>query len=83
MSEASTMRPGLICVKLGSAQADTHVAAPATMASQRMLRPWNRRAAFQIMPQETNSKAVGKLAGMTGIACVSALHSATENPPVR
>ncbi len=48
-----------------------------------MLRPWNRRAAFQIMPQETNSKAVGKLAGMTGIACVSALHSATENPPIR
>ena len=64
-------------------QAVSQSVAPATIAPHSTGRPWNSRAAFQIMPQATNSIALAVPAGSGGEMWLSMLQITTEKPPTR
>ena len=67
MMELSTMRAAVHSAKPLNMQATSQTVAPAASAPHNTRRPWNRRAAFQIIPQEMNSSAFANPAGSGGV----------------
>ncbi len=61
----------------------SQIVAPATIAPHSTGRPWNSRAALQIMPQATNSIALAVPTGSGGEIWLSMLQMTTETPPTR
>jgi hypothetical protein len=53
------------------------------MAIQRTGRPWNTRAALQIIPTATNKRTVDVLEGKRGAMMSPNRHSAPEGPPIK
>ncbi len=76
-------RRSAIATNSGKMQATNQTVAPASIAPQSTLRPWNNRAALQIMPQATNSSAFAAPIGNGGEIDPSMLQMATEKPPIR
>src|SRR5215470_6653475 len=83
MTELSTMRPACHGAKSGITQPISQTIDPASIAPQSTGRPWNSRAALQIMPQATNRSALAAPGGSGGEIMLSMLQIATENPPSR
>src|ERR1044072_6199722 len=82
ISEARMTR-ALAEANIGQVDSITQISAPKLIDTQRILRPWKRRAALQIIPQENSRRALGSVSGTNGTACGPAIHSAAAKPPIR
>ena len=63
-------------------QAASQITAPASIAGHKTGRAWKMRAAFQDMPQATNSSALGTLAG-TAPVCAPIAQRLIAKAPTR
>ena len=83
MNELSTIRAMVEWTNSGTRQAVSQIVAPTIIAPHSTGRPWNSRAALQIMPQATNSIALAVPAGSGGEIWLSMLQMTTDTPPTR
>src|SRR5579862_939059 len=60
-----------------------HTTAPKHIAPHLTLRPWNSRAALQIMPTAMNRKASAIPEGNGGETALPSCNSAPDDPPIR
>ncbi len=66
MIELSAIRAMVELTNSGIRQAANQTVAPATIQPHKTGRPWNNRAAFQIMPHAMNNVALAIPAGSGG-----------------
>ena len=83
MNELSVIRAIVEATNSGTRQAVSQIVAPAIIAPHSTERPWNSRAAVQIMPQATNNIALAVPYGSGGEMWLSMLQMTTDTPPSR
>jgi len=77
------MRDAADPAKAGNKDAIIQKTDPKAMAIQRIGRPWNERAPFQVIPTAVNSNTVDVPEGSPGAIVSPNRQSAPEAPPIK